>query len=112
MVNRLCDIVARLIRQWEQTQQIFLAQSGTLGTASSSSALGKHPRHPKSSDTSNRHAKGTVDGEISKCHGCGRIGHHRDTCDLSSHPDFNRYGSWVGSTSETAIRAHLRLSAL
>ena len=105
-VNRLCDIVARLIHQWEQTQQ----RLGTLGASSSSSALGKHPRNPKPSDTSNRHAKGPEEGEISQCHGCGRIGHHRDTCDLSSHPDFNRYGNWVGSASETAIRAHLRAS--
>ena len=37
-VNRLCDLVARLIHQWEQTQQKFLAQSGTFGTASSSNS--------------------------------------------------------------------------
>ena len=85
----------------------ILSPVRNFGTASSSSALG-HPRHPKSSDTSNRHAKGTEDGEISQCH---VISHHRDTCDLSSHPDFNRYGNWVGSASETAIRAHLRVTA-
>ena len=34
-----------------------MAQSGTLGSSSSSSTLGKHPRHPKSSDTANKHIK-------------------------------------------------------
>ena len=96
--------VNRPKHQWEQTQQKFLAQSGTLGAASTSSALGKHPRNPKPYDTSNRH-------EITHCHGCGRTGHSRDTCDLSCHPDFNRHGSWAGSAAEIAIRAHLRASA-
>ena len=65
-VERLCGIVAKLILQWEQTQQRFLAQSGTLGSSSSSSTLGKHSRHPKSTDTANKHAKATDNEELSQ----------------------------------------------
>ena len=32
-----------------------MAQSGTLGSSSSSSTLGKQPRYPKSTDTANKH---------------------------------------------------------
>ena len=103
-VERLCELVARLILQWEQTQQRFMAQSGTLGSFSSS-RLGKHPRHPKSSDTANKHIKATDNEDVLACQGCGRFGHHRDACDLSDHPDFNRSGDWVCSTAEIAIRA-------
>ena len=63
--------------------------SGALGSASSSSALGKHPRHPKSSDTSNNHIKATDNEDSLPCHGCGHFGHRRESCDLRSHPDFN-----------------------
>jgi hypothetical protein len=82
-----------------------VAQSGTLGSSSSSSTLGKHPRHPKSSDTANKHIKVTDNEDIPACQGCSRFGHGRDACDLSDHPDFNRSGDWVGSAAEIAIRA-------
>ena len=86
-----------------------MAQSGTLGSSSSSSTLGKHPRYPKSADTANKHTKATDNDEIPICQGCGRFGHRRDTpCDLSDHPDFNRSGDWVGSAAEIAIRAFNR----
>ena len=108
-VERLCEIVARLILQREQTQQRFMAQSGTLGSSSSSSTLGKHPRYPKSTDTANKHTKATDNEEIPICQGCGRFGHHRDDpCALHDHPDFNRSGDWVGSAAEKAIRAFCR----
>ena len=77
-VERLCEIVARLILQREQTQQRFMAQSGTLGSSSSSSTLGKHPRYPKSTDTANKHTKATDNEEIPICQGCGRFGHRQD----------------------------------
>ena len=110
-MERLCGIVAKLIFQWEQTQQRFLAQSGTLGSSSSSSTLGKHPRHPKSTDTTNKHTKATDNEEIPICQGGGRFGHRRDDpCALRDHPDFNRSGDWVGSAAEIAIRAFCRRS--
>ena len=108
-VERLCEIVARLILQWEQIQQRFMAQSGTLRSSSSSSTLGKHPRYPKSTDTANKHTKATDNEEIPICQGCGRFGHRRDDpCTLRDHPDFNRSGDWVGSAAEIAIRAFCR----
>ena len=85
-VERLFEIVERLILQWEQTQQRFMAQSGTLGSSLSSSTLGKHPRYPKSADTTNKHIKATDNEDIPICQGCGRFGHRRDACDLSDHP--------------------------
>ena len=98
-VERLCETVARLILQWEQTQQRFMTQSGTLGSSSSSSTLGK------SADIANKHTKATDNEEIPICQGCGRFTHRRDICDLSDHPDFNRSGDWVGSAAKIAIRA-------
>ena len=88
-----------------------MAQSGTLGSSSSSSALGKHPRYPKSTDTANKHTKATDNEEIPICQGGGRFGHRRDDpCALRDHPDFNRSGDWVGSAAEIAIRAFCRRS--
>ena len=84
-----------------------MAQSGTLGSSSSSSSLGKHPHHPKSSDTANKHIKATDNEDIPACQVCGRFVHRRDAWDLSDHPDFNRSGEivWVGKAAEIAIRA-------
>ena len=88
-----------------------MAQSVTLGSSSSSSTLGKHPRYPKPADTANKHTKATVNDEIPICQGCGRFGYHRDTpCDLSDHPDFNRSGDWVGNAIPNRVKLfkHLR----
>ena len=95
-VPRLCELVAKLIHEWEQINQQFMAHSGNLGSTSSSSALGKHPRTQKPVDPINKHAKATDSDDNLPCQGCGRFGHRRESCDLRSHPDFNLYGDWAG----------------
>ena len=98
-VERLCE------DSCEANPPMGADSTETLGSFSSSSTLGKHPRYPKSADTANKHTKATDNEEIPICQECGRFGHRRDACDLSDHPDFNRSGDWVGSAVEIAIRA-------
>ena len=85
--------------------------SGNLGSTLSSCVLEKHPRPQKSSDTSNKHIKTTDNDDNLPCQGCGRYNHRRETCDLRDHPDFNRYGDWIGSATEVAIRAFVRATS-
>ena len=42
------------------------------------------------------------------CQGCGRTGHTRDKCMLSTHPDFNKNGKWADSAALRAIKARLQ----
>ena len=102
-VERLCGIVAKLILQWEQTQQRFLAQSGTLGSSSSSSTLGKHPRYPKLADTANKHTKATDIDDLPLCQGCGRFGHRRDQQLHRSDHRITRYSHAPSYPSHTIL---------
>ena len=42
------------------------------------------------------------------CQGCGRTGHSRDKCMLSTHPDFNKNEKWADSAALRAIKARLQ----
>ena len=42
------------------------------------------------------------------CEGCGRVGHARETCRASSHPDWNKSGLWAHSAAYKALKAALK----
>ena len=58
----------------------------------------------KSSEPDRHHKDESKAGDTRRCHGCNRVGHDRDTCRMTDHPDFVKTGLWAGSATERAIR--------
>ena len=77
-----------------------------------STARRKRPRNKKSKEetrTSQDRKRDQPRPEQKElCQGCGRTGHTRETCTLSTHPDFNKNGKWADSAALRAIKARLQ----
>ena len=77
---RLCAMVAELIFRWERLT------------------------HESSCKSDRHHKDESKAGDTRRCHGCNRVGHDRDTCRMTDHPDFVKASLWAGSATERAIR--------
>ena len=74
---RLCEMVARIMHQWE----VLTAESN---------CMSGHVLSGTSSTTSRtKTAKSREDASGRKCQGCSRGNHTREFCRLNTHPDFN-----------------------
>ena len=101
-LSRLCEMVARIMYQWEAMTAEVNRMGGQLPSGASSNT--SRTKTPKASDEAATSAAGASAATTRKCQGCNRAHHTRDVCRLRFHPDFNKSGSWVGSAAERAIR--------
>jgi hypothetical protein len=100
---RLCAMVAEFIFRWERLTHESLRMRG-VNSSGSVPPQGKHPKGQKSGEPERHHKDESKTGDKRKCHGCNRVGHDRDTCRMTDHPDFVKTGLWVGSATERTIR--------
>ncbi len=84
---RLCAMVAELIFRWERLTHESSRMKGV-----SSSELDRHTKDESKT------------GDKRRCNCCNRVGHNRDTCRMTDHPDFVKTGLWAGSASEMSLR--------
>ena len=101
-LSRLCEMVARIMHQWEALTAEVNRMGGHVPSGPSSST--SRTKTPRASDEASTSAGGASAATTRKCQGFNRAHHTRDGCRLRFHPDFNKSGSWVGSSAERAIR--------
>ena len=92
-----------LIFRWERLTH----ESSRMRGVSSSGSVPTQEKHSKGQKSSEleRHRKDeSKTGDKRRCHGCNRVGHDRDMCRMTDHPDFVKKGLWTGSATKRAFR--------
>ena len=102
-LSRLCAMVAELIFRWEHLthESSFMRGVSSSGSAPSQ---GKYSKGQKSGEPERHHKDEGKTGDRRRRQGCNRVGHDRDMCRMTDHPDFVKTGLWAGSATEQVIR--------
>ena len=101
-LSRLCEMVARIMYQWEAMTAEVNRMSGYVPSGTSSTT--SRTKTAKSRDDTLTNAGGFSATTVRKCQGCNRDNHTREFCRLRTHPDFNKEGPWSGSAAERRVR--------
>ena len=92
---RLCEVVARIMHQWEALTGESNRMGGHILTGTSSTTSKAKAAKTRNDASVSAESSSAATGRT--CQGCNRANHTREFCRLRFHPDFNREGPWAGT---------------